>query len=276
MKPVKLGNYLLSGLNKVSGYINRTEAARTEWIAKRIKVHPWPKEAVKVPSWQAHRGYWQEGAAQNSMAAIIAAREKGAKMVEFDVRVTRDRIPILFHDEHIKETDGKLTAINALTLAELKERMPVTKLQDVFRSEQATEYFNVEIKSERAFDEPLERYIADVVEKFGVHNRILFSSFNPISLWKMAQYLPSVPRALLVSPEMEQRSLREMWWSLVVPIHALHMDHVMLTKESMAQWRAQNVPVAAWTVNESHRMDELFDWGIFSLITDKIPPARFR
>ncbi len=276
MKPVKIGNLILAGAGKLSGFLNQTEAARTEWIAKKIRVSAWPKESFAVPIWQAHRGYWVGGAPQNSLASIHAAREQGARMVEFDVRVTRDRIPILFHDEEIVSSTGEKLAVNSLTLRELKQHISVTKLQEVFESDRATEFFNIEIKSEKVLDEPIERYVANVVEQFGVQNRILFSSFNPISLWKMAQYLPKVPRALLVAPDMKERSLREMWWSLVVPIHALHVDHMMLTQERMADWKARGVPVAAWTVNDSRRMEELLSWGVFSIITDKIPPTKLR
>lgn len=275
MKPAKLGSLILKGASKVDDYINQTESARTDWIMRKVKVKPWPKDSFQVPLWQAHRGYWIDGKPQNSMASIAAAREKGAKMVEFDVRVTRDRIPILFHDETFKDGD-QVIPVHSLTLRELKDKVPVTKLQEVFASPRAPEFFNVELKSETVLNESMERYVASVVEKYGVHNRVLFSSFNPFSLWKMAQYLPHIPRALLTAPDMKERSLREMWWSLVISIHALHLDHQMISKDKMRQWRSQKVPIAAWTVNDVGRMEELVEWGVFSIITDKIPPLKLR
>lgn len=275
MKPVKFGNLIGKSMGPIGRYLDQTEESRMEWISKRIKVSPWPREAVKVPKWQAHRGFWINGAPQNSLQAIAAARDQGAQMAEFDVRVTRDRIPILFHDEVLRDGDQS-RPINTMTLRELKDQIPVTKLQDVLLSSRATEYFNIELKSEQVMNEPMERYVASVIEKYGVHNRILFSSFNPFSIWKMAQYLPRVPRALLVAPDMTQRSLREMWWSLVVPIHALHLDHQMISQNRMQQFRDQQVPIAAWTVNDVHRMEQLLEWGVFSVITDQLPPPSIR
>jgi glycerophosphoryl diester phosphodiesterase len=49
----------------------------------------------------AHRGYWRKtGVAQNSIAAIREAMLKSdADMIELDVRSSKDRIPICFHDD---------------------------------------------------------------------------------------------------------------------------------------------------------------------------------
>ncbi len=50
----------------------------------------------------AHRGYWTcEGSAQNSMAALRAARRIQAYAAELDVSITRDGVPVVNHDADI-------------------------------------------------------------------------------------------------------------------------------------------------------------------------------
>ena len=53
-----------------------------------------------LPRLQAHRGYWVGGLPQNTIAAIQKAAELNYQMVEFDVRLTADKMVILFHDEN--------------------------------------------------------------------------------------------------------------------------------------------------------------------------------
>ena len=54
------------------------------------------------PKVVAHRGYWMtEGSAQNSIASLQKAAEIGCWGSEFDVWMTADGIPVVFHDATI-------------------------------------------------------------------------------------------------------------------------------------------------------------------------------
>ena len=54
------------------------------------------------PKVVAHRGYWTtEGSAQNSIASLQKAAEIGCWGSEFDVWMTADGIPVVFHDATI-------------------------------------------------------------------------------------------------------------------------------------------------------------------------------
>lgn len=68
----------------------------------------------------AHRGQWR-AAPENSLAAIDEAIKDGAEIVETDVRLTRDGVPVLMHDATVdRTTDGK-GRVDQMTLAEIKQ-----------------------------------------------------------------------------------------------------------------------------------------------------------
>ena len=67
----------------------------------------------------AHRGY-SAHAPENTLAAIEAAIMAGADAVEFDLHVTSDGVPVLFHDDTLTRTTGHKGAIRDRTLAELR------------------------------------------------------------------------------------------------------------------------------------------------------------
>ncbi|PWU22162.1 MAG: glycerophosphodiester phosphodiesterase [Bdellovibrio sp.] len=250
--------------SKIENWLNRTSAARSRWMSSFIHAQDW--NSFPLPRWQAHRGYWKSGSPQNSLASLIEARQRGAEMAEFDVRLTRDRIPILFHDAEIAGQP-----VEDLRLSELLALQPTTTLQEALSSREVPAFLNIELKSELMGDDALERYVTRIVEECGAEERILFSSFNPFSVWKIANYLPAVPRALLVSPDLERRSLREFWFAPFLRIHLLHLDERMLSEEEIGRWSRLGVPLAAWTVNDPDRIKELWDLGVRSVITDIVP-----
>ncbi len=71
----------------------------------------------------AHRGS-SAHAPENTLAAIKRALDDGAEGVEFDVRITREEIPVVFHDPDLKRIEGSEDRIEELTLNELAKVDP--------------------------------------------------------------------------------------------------------------------------------------------------------
>jgi glycerophosphoryl diester phosphodiesterase len=59
------------------------------------------------PLWKvAHRG-WHDLHIENTLEAFRAAYDAGCDMVEFDVQLTRDGVPVIFHDDDCKRLAGR-------------------------------------------------------------------------------------------------------------------------------------------------------------------------
>lgn len=101
----------------------------------------------------AHRGLHdnKSDAPENSLAAIKKAVENGYG-IEFDVQLTRDRIPVVFHDESLKRVCGKEGNVRDYTFEELQqfpllasnERIPL--LSDVLSAVNGRVPLIIEIK----------------------------------------------------------------------------------------------------------------------------------
>lgn len=269
---ITLGRDLQEGAKRFADHV---EPFRLRWITERIQVRPWPRGAYRLPEWQAHRGYWRGGAPQNTMASLIEARRNAAPMAEFDVRVTKDRIVVLFHDADLEIVGRKDLKLKDLTFRELeahvRDQFQVATLREVLSSTDVPELLNIELKSETLLNDPLERLVAQVVDETGAAGRILFSSFNPVSIWKISNLLPNVPRAFLISPDMEERSLREMWFAPFLKIHMLNLDKSMVTEASMRLWKRLGVPIAVWTAYDETEIEHYLNLGVASVITDVLP-----
>jgi len=97
-----------------------------------------PDASMLMGVYYAHRGLHdnQAGVPENSMAAIRRAVEAGYG-IEFDVQLTRDRIPVVFHDESLKRVCGvpgnvrdyTFEELQAFRLLDSEERIP--KFEDM-------------------------------------------------------------------------------------------------------------------------------------------------
>src|SRR5688500_3485899 len=65
-----------------------------------------------------HRGA-SAYAPENTIAAIKMALDVGADGVEFDVRLAKDGVPVVFHDPDLKRVAGRRSFVSDLTSAEL-------------------------------------------------------------------------------------------------------------------------------------------------------------
>ena len=67
----------------------------------------------------AHRGLHSREIPENTLPAFRRAREESVG-IELDVRLTKDKEPIVFHDETLLRAAGMNTRISDITYAELK------------------------------------------------------------------------------------------------------------------------------------------------------------
>ncbi|WP_168199714.1 glycerophosphodiester phosphodiesterase family protein [Citricoccus sp. SGAir0253] len=68
----------------------------------------------------AHRAQWHEYP-ENSLPAIEEAIQDGAEIIELDVELTADGVPVLMHDTTVDRTTKATGAVGDYTLAEIKD-----------------------------------------------------------------------------------------------------------------------------------------------------------
>lgn len=240
-----------------------------------IRAEAWPDHSFELPPLQNHRGHWVSGFQENTIAAFRASKVAGYKMCELDVRISKDHVPVVFHDEDLRRLAGRARNVNELTAQELKEAVFAPSLREVLLDASVPEFFNIELKCPITQVGRMEPLVAQVIRDVRAEDRVLFSSFNPLSLAACSYHLPEVPRALLVTEQKAKDNLlalRRLWLAPFLKIHLLHLDDGMLTPEWLDHLQDKKIPFAAWTVNDAVRGNELLARGARSLITDKILP----
>lgn len=238
--------------------------------------HPWP-----YPRIIAHRG-GGAAAPENTLAAMRTGARHGFGMVEFDVKLSHDGVPILLHDDTVERTSnghGKACELAWHELARLDfgrwyspdyAGESMATLYSVAAFTQANHiYSNIEIKPSPGAESQTGMQIALFAAQLWSNPAAppLLSSFSETALQAAMQAAPYLPRALLLDGRIPQD------WEARMQRHqciALNIDHAYATPGLIREAHAKGYRIAAWTVNEPVRARELLDWGCDAIFTDAI------
>lgn len=236
----------------------------------------WSQAEFKLPLNQVHRGYWREGIQENTLEAFREAKRRGAQMVELDVQLSSDGVVVVFHDDDVSRFSSSQGVVKNMTAQELKNLVKAPTLEEVLKDPDGPKYYNIEIKSNYFLSEGLEKAVAQVVLESKAEKKVIFSSFNPAVLRRMASLLSDVPRALLVTNEKNDEFgkiyLRQMWFGGYAKVHMVNLYYKMLTPQLKKRLDERKIPIAVWTVNDELMADLLIkNQGVVSVISDKFP-----
>lgn len=198
----------------------------------------------------AHRGA-SAYAPENTLAAFRLAAELGADMVEMDVRVSADGVPVVIHDPSVdRTTDGK-GLVRDLTLSQLRrldagqgERIPTLE-EAIQTCREAGVGLYLEIKEGEAVS-PL----VDLVRSHGLEHGVIVNSFHPHWLAGVKRELPRIPTSVLfgavnVDPvelaQMARADYVHPCWEKRAP-----QPYRLLSPEWIQRVRAANLGIITW------------------------------
>ena len=223
----------------------------------------------------AHRGF-SGMYPENTILAFSKALELGVDGIEMDVHLSKDGELIVIHDEALKRTTGKDGFVKDYTRAEL-EKINAGKTKDdefgftpipsfeeylTFMKDRP-ETTNVEIKSLPYYYPGIEEKTVEMVRRFGMEDRIIFSSFNWMSIEKLGRICPEIPRGLLF----DGFPLYNMGASIKGNNHQFfHPDYKYINKMIVDELHANGVGCNTWTVNEVEDIKKCLDAGVDGII----------
>jgi len=157
-----------------------------------------------------HRGFGDH-APDNSLYAVERALDAGMDGVDMDGQLTRDSTLVIFHDLSVdrltadtgRVRDKTLAAMLALDLGP-KFHPPmrgayVRTFEDFVRTVMArpSGILMVELKVPGMAATGIERRAVEIIQRYGAHERVVLSSFNPVVLYRVKRLDPNVRTALI-------------------------------------------------------------------------------
>jgi glycerophosphoryl diester phosphodiesterase len=254
----------------------------------------------------AHRGA-SAVAPENTMAAFRAGLDAGAEGVEFDVRLTKDDVPVVFHDATMQRVAGIDARLGDLTFDELADvdvgswfsdpkrragagRSPAAQPdrdrfagQRISSLDEVLELFAdaggpvyVELKCDRPSDAaPLVAAACRAIKASPVPlSRVIVKSFELRALPIVGEDLPDVGRAALFAPKVGRLLRPSMVVETALRHEATHLSlhRSLVGPRVLKHADAVGLPVTAWTVDSSAWLARRMNAGLFAVITND--PAR--
>ena len=226
---------------------------------------PLPPAFLSTPI--AHRAYHDvsQGRPENSRAAIRAAIAAGYG-IEIDLQLSRDGVPMVFHDETLERLtprDGWLCDLTAAELADIPltggdEGIPT--LAEVLALVAGRVPLLIELKDQTLrmaeTDGRLEQATAAVLATY--QGPVAVMSFNPHCIARMAALAPGLPRGLTTSaydpddwhplaPEICDRLRPIPDYDRTLSSFISH-EHADLARPRVAELAAQGAAILCWTI----------------------------
>ena len=245
-------------------------------------------EKIKRPWVVAHRGY-SGRYPENTSSAFEAAIKADADMIELDVSMTKDRVPVVIHDKTLERTTDGHGLVSELRLSELKkldagswfspefEGESIPTLEEVLLQIRGKIPVNIEIKPESyettGPEDAIEKQICIMVEKLGMSECVLISSFEysffpRIKLWyRKEKNQPSIRIAPLQEIELSDENVLKLCKS--TEAFSYHPDERFLTPSLIEILNQNHFRIITYTINDKNRIEQLAQWGVTGIITDE-------
>lgn len=230
----------------------------------------------------AHKGA-SVRAPENTLPAFTEAVELGADGVELDVQLSADDELVVCHDETVDRTSNGHGWIRDLALSQLRELdfsggrdgfagTPIPTLREVLELLRPTGLnVNIELKNAVLPYPGMEQRVVDLVGETGMNSRVIYSTFNHNSAWRLTQAQSANPVGVL-----HAEPLYRPWrYASALGAAAVHPSGAALRIDPCVNaCHEAGIAVHVWTVDEPAQISACAKLGVDAVITNVPDVAR--
>ncbi|MBI5905013.1 MAG: glycerophosphodiester phosphodiesterase [Deltaproteobacteria bacterium] len=207
---------------------------------------------------------------ENSPSAFALALAEGADMIEFDVRLSSDGVPVVFHDGRTGRTaKGNLrvsrTPAARLAKVRLKNGEAIPTFAELLERIGGKVPLNVESKVAGAVEA-----CAGAIRASGYRGAILFSSALRTECLAARSILPGLPCGLVT----RRPSASDIAFCLRHGLSSIHPSHRLLTVLRIRKVRAAGIALFPYTVDDPSAAFRLIEAGAAGVFSNRAQALR--
>jgi glycerophosphoryl diester phosphodiesterase len=235
----------------------------------------------------AHRGVPTE-APENTIEAFQHAIELGADAIEFDVRLTVDRKPIVYHYfylDAITDASGPIFEFTYDQIQNVKfhgEHLKKTNEYNIPHLEMVLETIGGKIGLEIEIKGPepeSAEIIGEILCKYEhLYNMVEVTSYEPLLLRKVQQCCPGIKTDLLFSRSEEWMKPDVIAYlaihrARIARVKTIHLHPTQLLPEIVSAIKKEGIQIHAWDVNDKKALERVVEFDINRICTDNFIQA---
>ncbi len=224
----------------------------------------------------AHRGasgYYPE----NTMSSFEEAVRQKADGIELDVHLSKDGYLVVCHDETLNRTTNGKGFIKQYDLYELKQLDAGSWFDKRFKGEKiplleeaidlvkrSNMELNIEIKAGSIFYPGIEEKVLKMIDKYGIRNKVIISSFDHYSLVKIKNIDKDIKTGILYTEAL----YKPINYMKTTGANALHPNYITLTKDIVEEAHALGIDINTYTVNIEEHIRFIKAMNVNAIITN--------
>ncbi len=233
---------------------------------------------LKLPKIIGHRGV-ASYAPENTLEGIHTAADMEVEWVELDVKLTKDQVPILFHDETLDRTTNGSGPVAETNYDDIRQLEAGSWFGESFAGiriptlEEAIEVLidrdlgvNLEIKPCPGREKETAEVMLDMVSQiWDDHDRLLISSFQHVSLETALDMAEDWHRGYVLPAEWPEN-----WAEIAdyLKVSSVNVNGHTVTREQVETVMDMELPILAYTINQPDRARLLQSWGVDGFFSD--------
>ena len=196
---------------------------------------------------------------ENTLASFQKAIDLGVDMIELDVRLSLDKVPMVIHDETIDRTTSKTGLVTDYSAKEL-QHLGIPTLKDVFELVNNRCEINVELKTFSATHAVMDLIAKNTFDQ----NKILISSFD----WNALQEVRFHDEDIRIGVLTETNLDLALAFAKFIKAYSIHPYYHLLTAENVQKIKEKNFKIFPWTINEPEDITFVQSLEVDGIITD--------
>ncbi|WP_225838625.1 glycerophosphodiester phosphodiesterase [Streptomyces sp. NK08204] len=201
---------------------------------------------------------------ENTVGSLRSALDQGADAVEIDVRLTRDGVPVLLHDETLERLWGIRRPLGALSAEEVKG-LTAGGVPTLAEALAATDDSRVMLDVCGRVDRRTVERIMDVVRQSGARERVYYCAHA---------------EAMLAVRAADGAAEIALTWTTLAPPRPALLDAIrprwlnyrfsLVDRDLAARARRDGYLLSVWTPDTRRSLRRLLDLGVDSITTNRI------
>jgi len=244
--------------------------------------------SLKLPKVIGHRGA-AAYAPENTLESIHTAADIGVEWVELDVKLTKDSVPIIFHDDTLDRTTNGSGLVADTDYEDIKQLEAGSWYAESFTGikiptlEETIEVLinlnlglNLEIKPCPGREKETAEITLDVLSQYwDDHERLLISSFQHVSLEAAGHVANDWARGLLLAPEGgddgNEQTINPNWKDIAdyLDVKTVNVGTRIATRDIIEEIIDLNYHPLVYTVNDPMEGRQFQSWGVDAMFSDE-------